>query len=80
MKPIDLPCFYMNDDQQALSELDIDYDIRECEEKIVTFFSIDNVQEWVEDELNYSCIRSGGASFICPMTRKNVVNKIFQLS
>lgn len=78
MKPIDIPCFYMTDEVESLDRLDLDYDLEDCEVKKVTFFIIDNVSEWYEGENRYSCIRSGGTSYICPMSRKDLVNKILQ--
>lgn len=71
---IELDCFHEG-------EHPIDYNalglkppkLSEIDTQKITFFIIDNVQEYIEEGIHYSVIQSGGRDFICNLTYEQVL-------
>lgn len=67
--PVELPIYFNTDDTSALESLGIEPNIRNCELKSVTFFTIDAIAPYKEDDgFEYSIIYSGGTEFACKYT------------
>jgi len=75
---IELPCSYYPKDVLAQIEAGIEKNmlIAECEVRPVTFYHIEYVDSFVDDDgKEYSVIHSNGESVIC-MLKADVVNKM----
>jgi len=72
MKGIELPVFHLNDCTENLYDLNIDFDYKECDQKMVTFFNIDAIGIDTDRGRDYGMIFSGGTTFTTPYTYKEL--------
>lgn len=76
MKPLELPIFHHSDQTASLMDLDIDFDIKDCTVKAMTFYSINAIGIDHQDGKDYGLIFSNGDSFTSPLSYAELKNKI----
>lgn len=68
-KPIEIEIYVHNDDTEALSKLDIDYDMDFCDVELFTFYRIDAIYPSVVNGNENGCfILLGGQELTSPMS------------
>jgi len=65
MKPIELNILYNSEDQDNLQDLEIQTEIKDCIIDKMTFYSINSIAPYHEDDVDYTSINSGGIEYIC---------------
>jgi hypothetical protein len=78
MKPLVLLIFHHTDETQSLKQASVDYSIEDCEEREITFYSINAVSIYTENGIDYGMIHSNGDQFVCTKNYKEVNNLINQ--
>jgi ABC-type Zn uptake system ZnuABC Zn-binding protein ZnuA len=73
---IKLPILFNTDSTQSLQNADVDFDLRLCEVRNITFYEINAVTQYFENEIEYSQIYANGMSFYSTLTIKEVENII----
>ena len=69
---IDLPVFWLTEDQEIQADAGMDIPINECEIRHMTFYVIENIKDY-----NSVCIiSSGGEDYTINMTRNDLKSKI----
>lgn len=73
-----LPIFFHTSNTSTLKDLDIDYDLSDCEVRDIIFFNIDAICEYCEENTNrkFTSIFAGGNEFICVLQQDKVLEKI----
>lgn len=77
MKSIKLPILFNNETTSALSRAGVDYDLSDCDEKEMVFYSINALSPNPVDVGNYHMaeytdIHCNGDVFLCPLTVQQV--------
>jgi len=63
MRPIELPCLFVPEDQVALFDMDLPY---ESEPRPITFYNINGITPYVDPKgNNYTEILCNGTEYIC---------------
>mgnify|MGYP003648634417 CR=1 FL=1 len=65
-----LPIFHHSDETRKFSELDIDYNIEECETQEIIFYRIDAIAP--AENNKYCSVFTGGEEFVCALSLKEV--------
>jgi len=66
MKPIELQCYFQDGVETQLQELGIKRKpVSEQGLRVVLFLRIDAIEPYIEDDITYSIIVSGGNEYIC---------------
>ncbi len=69
MLPIELPIYFNTDETDNLLKMGMDYHIKNCEIRTLTFFQITAIGPAKEDDgFKFSLIYIGGDSFSCVHT------------
>ena len=69
MLPIELPIYFNTDETDNLLKMGMDYHIKNCEIRILTFFQISAIGPAIEDDgFKYSLIYTSADSFSCVHT------------
>lgn len=74
---IKLPILFNTDSTQLLQNQEIDFDLRLCEVRIMTFYRIDAISLYFENGIEYSQIYSNGMSFYSTL-KINEVEQIIE--
>lgn len=69
---IKLPILFNTDTTQNLQNVNIEFDLRECEIKQMTFYQINCTAQYFENDIEYSQIYSNGMSFYCSLKMSEV--------
>jgi len=78
MKGITLPIFHHTDQSATLKDCGIDYTFEDnCEIRDVTFYQINAISEYFEDDRSCTSIHSNGSEYISSLNIKEV-EKIIQ--
>lgn len=78
MLPITIPIYHHTKDTESLKSLGIGYSIQDCEKRNITFYNINAVATYIDDEgIEYANIHTDGSQYISPMTAKKV-NELIQ--
>jgi hypothetical protein len=78
MKGITLPIFHHTDQSATLKDCGIEYTFEgNCEIRDVTFYQINVISEYFEDDKSYTSIHSNGSEYISSLNIKEV-EKIIQ--
>lgn len=70
MKPLEIEVFFHTDQTTSLRDLDIQYNLSDCDVRKVTFYRIDAIGIFIDDDADkseYSSIYSSGNTFNCPL-------------
>jgi hypothetical protein len=78
---LELPIFFHTDSTQKLSNIDIDVPLNQCRIENICFFNINAISAYDEDfegekEARHSLIYCNNNSFICTLTKFEVISKI----
>lgn len=77
MIDVTLPIFIHNESTQKMQDIEMDYDIDDCEEHPVTFFHISAICVHAENpKKNYTDIHANGTTYVCPLSVDQVHHKI----
>jgi len=68
MKPIELQIFHHTDLTSVYSKASIEYTMDECETRLMTFYQINGISPWYENDKEYTEIHANGTCYICPLT------------
>lgn len=75
-----LPISFYTPEQIQARKIDIEVKVDSCEFEIMTFFTIDAIAPFHEDDREYTSIFSGSKEFICPLpiedVRKHIINTL----
>jgi hypothetical protein len=69
---IKLPIFFNTEETYQKEELGIETSLEEAELKHTTFYSIDVITPYIENDNEYCKIYAGGSEFICSLPVKEV--------
>jgi len=72
IEPIEFNCLYWNDGQAQLNDLGVRPSIEDCEERPITFFQINHIKPYFEDEHSFTSIHSGNEEYIVKLDYKTV--------
>lgn len=73
MTGITLPIFHHTDQSATLKDCGIEYTFENnCEIRNVTFYQINAISEYFEDDKRYTSIHSNGSEYICKYQIENV--------
>jgi len=72
---ITLPILFNTNSTQSLQDADIDFDLRECEIRNMTFYNIDAIADYFENDIEYSQIYYCNTSVYCTL-KKNEVERM----
>jgi hypothetical protein len=72
MRPLELHCLFNDTEQAKLEDLGIRPNILSADTRPITFYNIQNLSPYYEQNQNYSCIESGGQEYIIPKTYEEV--------
>lgn len=67
MKPIELEILFFDKDEAQLDNIGIRPDINEIGTRSITFYNIDCIHPYYENDKNMSCVVCSGQEFICDM-------------
>ena len=60
---VKLPILFNTDSTQSLDNLEVDFDLRLCDIREMTFYQISAITKYTENEVEYSQIYSNGMRF-----------------
>lgn len=67
-----LPILFHTESTSHLEELEIDFQLSECDVRETVFYTINGISPYTEFGKDYTTIYSNGFDFICPMNAKEV--------
>jgi len=73
---ITLPILFNTYKLQSLQDADINYDLRECEVRNMTFYNIDAIADYFENDIEYSQIYYCNTSVYCTLKKSEVEKMI----
>ena len=78
---LELPIFFHTDQSQKLSDCDVEVPLSQCRVENITFININGISAYDEEfegenEARHSKIYSNGTSFLCVLTKMEVVKRI----
>lgn len=76
MKPLELDILFHNESTEVQNSIGIDYSLQDCDIRKVTFFHIDAVTPYIDNNIEYSSIFSSGQVFTCVLTYREAVEAI----
>lgn len=76
MKPIELNIYTYGDDQLPAANLEIHIPLEDCELRKITFYNIDAVSTYKENEKEYTSVFAGGTNFIVDKEYNEVIELI----
>ena len=76
MQPILLPILHHSDNTATFKEMGIDYSLDECETRDMTFYHINAISPYYENDKEYTNIHTNGSEYICTLLIKDVKNII----
>lgn len=62
------PIYHYGDDTIKLAELDVEVSLDHLDIKEITFYNIDAVGSYTEDDVDYGVVFVVGKEFLCPLT------------
>lgn len=74
-----IPIYYNTEDTIRLSDLDIDYNIEDCDIRDVIFLHINAIGRYIEDDIEGTTIYANGCEFISPL-KINEVKELYEQS
>lgn len=78
MKQIDLEIFFHNDTTSTFKDIGIQYDLSDCEKRVMTFYNINAISPYIDGGNEYCSIHSNGSEFICNATYSVVRNLLIE--
>ena len=76
MKEIELPIFHYTEKTDTLKKLGLDYKLSDCEIRYMTFYNINAVSPYLDEDKEYCSIHSNGSEFICSLSYLKVKEKM----
>ncbi len=69
---VQLPIFFHTDNTSDLFNLDVEFKVKDCSIRQVTFYIINAIAPYFEDGKVYTTIHSNGDNFLCPLSIQEV--------
>jgi hypothetical protein len=63
---LELPIYHYGEDTLKLAELELEVDLEDLELKPITFYNIDAIGCYFENDTEYSVVFAVGKEFLCP--------------
>lgn len=64
MTPLTIFIFHHTDETLTLSNSNTDFSIEDCEEREMTFYSINAISKYIENGIEYGMIHANGSQYI----------------
>lgn len=73
---LELPIFHYGEDTLKLAELEVEVSLDQLDIKEITFYNIDAIGSYVEDEVEYGIVFVVGKEFLCPLNYEQLKDAV----
>ena len=76
---IELDVFFHTDKTASLQELDLDYNVEDCEIRTMCFMEIVAIAPHFVGDKEYTTIHANGSEFICTMDYESLLKELSEI-